>query len=185
MVSMRQNMQGTNRACCLGKLGPGDPKLDELKLDLRMAWLAFTSQIMPRLPLPTFQFALAQRAPARSISACRPRISATATHRSLFCHPRTFHFSPSPRLVVTPIRRDQYTPQRIPNAAWPYLYHPFDKMAHLEPYFKQVDALQGNFIERLREAVAIPSISSEDQRRPDVVRVRTKQCIWLSAWTNP
>ncbi|KAI4629509.1 Cys-Gly metallodipeptidase [Alternaria ethzedia] len=44
-------------------------------------------------------------------------------------------------------------------------------MAHLDPYFKQVDALQGNFIERLREAVAIPSISSEDQRRPDVVKM--------------
>jgi Cys-Gly metallodipeptidase DUG1 len=47
-------------------------------------------------------------------------------------------------------------------------------MAHLDPYFKQVDDLQSNFIERLREAVAIPSISSEDQRRPDVVKVRMK-----------
>ncbi|CAN9410560.1 unnamed protein product [Alternaria alternata] len=44
-------------------------------------------------------------------------------------------------------------------------------MAHLDPYFKQVDDLQSNFIERLREAVAIPSISSEDQRRPDVVKM--------------
>ena len=44
-------------------------------------------------------------------------------------------------------------------------------MAHLDPYFKQVDDLQNTFIERLREAVAIPSISSEDQRRPDVVKV--------------
>lgn len=126
---------------------------------------------MPRLPLPT-QFALEQRAPARFISACRPRISATATHRSLFCHLRSFSSSPSPRLIATPIRCDRYTPERLPNAAWPYLYHPPNKMAHLDPYFKQVDALQSNFIERLREAVAIPSIGSEDQRRPDVVKVR-------------
>jgi Cys-Gly metallodipeptidase DUG1 len=43
-------------------------------------------------------------------------------------------------------------------------------MPHLDPYFKQVDSLQDKFIERLREAVAIPSISSEDERRPDVVK---------------
>jgi Cys-Gly metallodipeptidase DUG1 len=45
-------------------------------------------------------------------------------------------------------------------------------MPHLEPYFKQVDSLQDSFIQRLREAVAIPSISSEDARRPDVIKVR-------------
>jgi Cys-Gly metallodipeptidase DUG1 len=44
-------------------------------------------------------------------------------------------------------------------------------MPHLDSYFKQVDSLQDHFIDRLREAVAIPSISSEDSRRPDVVRV--------------
>tara|TARA_R110002003_G_scaffold103_7_gene8155 strand:- start:24259 stop:24402 length:144 start_codon:yes stop_codon:yes gene_type:complete len=44
-------------------------------------------------------------------------------------------------------------------------------MPHLDSYFKAVDGLQNKFIERLREAVAIPSISSEDQRRPDVVKV--------------
>lgn len=66
---------------------------------------------------------------------------------------------------------DKYTPDRIPNAAWPYIYKPFDKMPSLDTYFKQVDNLQDKFIERLREAVAIPSISSEDNRRPDVVKV--------------
>jgi Cys-Gly metallodipeptidase DUG1 len=45
-------------------------------------------------------------------------------------------------------------------------------MAHLDPYFEQVAGLESHFIERLREAVAIPSISSEDQRRPDVVKVQ-------------
>jgi Cys-Gly metallodipeptidase DUG1 len=44
-------------------------------------------------------------------------------------------------------------------------------MPHLDPYFKRVDSLQDKFIERLREAVAIPSISSEDAHRPDVVKM--------------
>ncbi|KAF2757661.1 glutamate carboxypeptidase [Pseudovirgaria hyperparasitica] len=41
----------------------------------------------------------------------------------------------------------------------------------LEPYFKQVDGLADHFIERLRQAVAIPSVSAEDERRPDVVKM--------------
>lgn len=44
-------------------------------------------------------------------------------------------------------------------------------MPHLDAYFKEVDGLQDKFIDRLREAVAIPSISSEEQRRPDVVKM--------------
>lgn len=46
------------------------------------------------------------------------------------------------------------------------------KMApSLDSYFSQVDTLSEHFIERLRKAVAIPSISAEDERRPDVVRM--------------
>lgn len=41
----------------------------------------------------------------------------------------------------------------------------------LDGFFKQVDASTDHFIDRLRRAVAIPSISSEDARRPDVVRM--------------
>ncbi|PFH62773.1 hypothetical protein XA68_11996 [Ophiocordyceps unilateralis] len=41
----------------------------------------------------------------------------------------------------------------------------------LNAYFKQVDASATTFIDRLRQAVAIPSISAEDHRRPDVVRM--------------
>jgi len=41
----------------------------------------------------------------------------------------------------------------------------------LKPYFEKVDELAESFIERLRKAVAIPSISAEDARRPDVVKV--------------
>jgi len=56
---------------------------------------------------------------------------------------------------------------------WPYLYSPKRNMApQLKPYFEKVDELAENFIDRLRKAVAIPSISAEDARRPDVVKVR-------------
>jgi Cys-Gly metallodipeptidase DUG1 len=41
----------------------------------------------------------------------------------------------------------------------------------LDAYFKQVDTLSDHFIERLRKAVAIPSISADEERRPDVVRM--------------
>lgn len=41
----------------------------------------------------------------------------------------------------------------------------------LDGFFNQVDASADAFIERLRKAVAIPSISAEDARRPDVVRM--------------
>ncbi|KAI4094784.1 MAG: hypothetical protein LQ344_002030 [Seirophora lacunosa] len=41
----------------------------------------------------------------------------------------------------------------------------------LDSYFKQVDTLADTFIDRLRSAVAIPSISAEEARRPDVVKM--------------
>ncbi|KAB8576173.1 hypothetical protein FH972_025701 [Carpinus fangiana] len=41
----------------------------------------------------------------------------------------------------------------------------------LDAYFKQVDTLAESFIERLRKAVAIPSVSAEDERRPEVIRM--------------
>jgi len=135
----------------------------------------------PRLlPLTAFapRFAAFTHAPARLIPApvCRPRISVSTT----FSHSRR-RLCSSP-LLQKPVA-DAYTPDRLPNTAWPYLYRPLDKMAHLDPYFKQVDALQGNFIERLREAVAIPSISSEDLRRPDVVKACFREMSPLgSAW---
>ncbi|KAK5075532.1 hypothetical protein LTR64_001739 [Lithohypha guttulata] len=42
---------------------------------------------------------------------------------------------------------------------------------NLDPYFKQVDALADTFIERLRAAVAIPSVSASDENRQDVFRM--------------
>lgn len=44
---------------------------------------------------------------------------------------------------------------------------------NLDGYFKTVDSMADSFIERLRKAVAIPSISAEEARRPDVVKVRS------------
>ncbi|KKZ62078.1 cytosolic nonspecific dipeptidase [[Emmonsia] crescens] len=41
----------------------------------------------------------------------------------------------------------------------------------LEPFFKEVDNLQDHFIDRLRKAVAIPSISAQDENRGDVVKM--------------
>ncbi len=41
----------------------------------------------------------------------------------------------------------------------------------LDGFFKQVDALSSHFIDRLSQAVAIPSVSSDVARRPDVVRM--------------
>ncbi|KAF3357835.1 hypothetical protein VDGD_00025 [Verticillium dahliae] len=41
----------------------------------------------------------------------------------------------------------------------------------LDGFFKQVDTDADHFIERLRNAVAIPSISAEPERRPDVVKM--------------
>lgn len=70
-------------------------------------------------------------------------------------------------ISVTAARRRPQSSQ-----SWPYLYSPKRDMApQLDPFFKQVDGLADHFIERLRKAVAIPSVSSEDARRPDVVKV--------------
>lgn len=48
-------------------------------------------------------------------------------------------------------------------------------MAHpqLDGFFSTVDEMQEHFINTLREAVAIPSISADDERRADVVRMGT------------
>lgn len=41
----------------------------------------------------------------------------------------------------------------------------------LEAYFHKVEALKKDFIERLRNAVEIPSISGADERRAQVVEM--------------
>lgn len=64
---------------------------------------------------------------------------------------------------------------RCQSAKWPSSreLHTSQIMApQLDSYFKQVDTLSESFIDRLRDAVAIPSISSDEARRADVVKVR-------------
>lgn len=41
----------------------------------------------------------------------------------------------------------------------------------LDRYFAKVDSLSARFVDRLRKSVAIPSVSTDDERRPDVVRM--------------
>lgn len=55
----------------------------------------------------------------------------------------------------------------------------------LDAYFKQVDDMAESFIDRLRKAVAIPSISAEDARRPDVVKVWHESSITRSQDKRP
>lgn len=124
---------------------------------------------MPRyLPLHTFlqraRTATLSRSPSRFTPAYSPQISAFRIGQNLSS-------LAARKFAVSTRNLDEYTPNRLSDTAWPYLYKRYHKMPHLDSYFKQVDTLQDSFIERLREAVAIPSISSEDKRRPDVVKV--------------
>lgn len=65
-------------------------------------------------------------------------------------------------------------PRYSSTAPWPYIYRttPSPSMApNLQSYYKTVDSLAEPFIERLRQAVAIPSISADEERRGDVVKM--------------
>jgi Cys-Gly metallodipeptidase DUG1 len=80
---------------------------------------------------------------------------------------RASSFSPSYRRPLQPFspKSNSYLTDAIRS-------HQARNMApQLDGYFKQVDALSDHFIERLRKAVAIPSISADEERRPDVVRM--------------
>ena len=96
-----------------------------------------------------------------------------------------FHVkSTSPTLRIQPSKfksnRDNKDIKRL--STWPYIHSSKDlTMApQLDGYFKQVDSLSENFIDRLRRAVAIPSVSADEERRGDVVKVCSSvHCIWL------
>lgn len=105
----------------------------------------------------------------------KPRIStksiSTVLQRSRltrFVEERNFlKVSRFPKLYPSPIRISTYlTPAIQLHQARKVKMAP-----QLDGYFKQVDDLSDHFIERLRKAVAIPSVSSEEERRPDVVRM--------------
>lgn len=74
--------------------------------------------------------------------------------------------------VRAPFRRQPQPPSYRPYLTDSIRAHQARKMApQLDGYFQKVDAMSDAFIERLRQAVAIPSVSSEAARRPDVVRM--------------
>lgn len=87
--------------------------------------------------------------------------------------------SSSPLQTPRKPTRPRLTPSKPPSPSRPYLSesvraHQARKTTmapNLDGYFKQVDELKSHFIERLREAVAIPSVSAEADRRPDVIRM--------------
>ncbi|KAK4670704.1 uncharacterized protein QC763_213600 [Podospora pseudopauciseta] len=119
------------------------------------------------------------RTPLSPLSLSVSLLSSSAPRYRLLARP----FRPS---ITSPISRSFTTRPFLPNttsarsqlqSSRPYLTEAIRnlqarKMApQLDGYFKQVDDMSDAFIERLRQAVAIPSISSEAARRPDVVRM--------------
>ncbi|KAI8950707.1 cytosolic non-specific dipeptidase [Xylaria longipes] len=92
-------------------------------------------------------------------------------------------FSPFPLSIHTPPSHTHSTSTARPpsrctaSARRTYLTpaiqaHQARKMApQLDGYFAEVDKLSDHFIDRLAKAVAIPSVSSDASRRPDVVRM--------------
>ena len=80
--------------------------------------------------------------------------------------------SPAPRTSPSKFRSSKNSGFKG-QSTWPYIYSSKDQtMApQLDDYFKQVESLSENFIDRLRRAVAIPSVSADDERRGDVVKV--------------
>ncbi|KAH8879320.1 Cys-Gly metallodipeptidase dug1 [Thozetella sp. PMI_491] len=111
--------------------------------------------------------------PSRSILTASLRSSHTTRCRFLLSPSQSI--PPSPRSS----RPRRFFPSTSPYLGQPrhYLtdsirFHQARKMApQLDGYFKQVDDMSDHFIERLRKAVAIPSVSAEAARRPDVVRM--------------
>jgi Cys-Gly metallodipeptidase DUG1 len=98
--------------------------------------------------------------------------------------PRTFHLLTSTRSIFRVTSGSSYIPgvarlwkhsRQSPRRS--YLTSAIRnlqarKMApQLDGFFKQVDDSADYFIDRLRKAVAIPSVSSDETRRPDVVRM--------------
>ncbi|KAH6899678.1 glutamate carboxypeptidase [Thelonectria olida] len=98
----------------------------------------------------------------QTAALCLPR-SSHLLHRRTFASitPRVARI----RRQINPLPSRSYLTEAIRS-------HQAQKMApQLDGFFKQVDSSADDFIERLRKAVAIPSISADDARRPDVVRM--------------
>ncbi|KAI0536974.1 cytosolic non-specific dipeptidase [Xylaria digitata] len=111
----------------------------------------------PSLPLPPFPLHLKGRS-SRSFSSRYSAIRPSFSRTSLISAAR-----PHSCRAVSP-GRTYLTPA--------IQAHQARKMApQLDGYFAEVDKLSDHFINRLAKAVAIPSVSSDASRRPDVVRM--------------
>ncbi|KAL8420385.1 hypothetical protein RB594_003248 [Gaeumannomyces avenae] len=110
-----------------------------------------------------------------SVPYCLRPLS-TSHHPSPFSNRHSLERSivqPSPRDTAEHCRRiTSSSTQTRPYLTDAIRTHQTRKMApKLDSFFSQVDSLSDAFIERLRAAVAIPSVSSDAARRPDVVRM--------------
>ena len=77
--------------------------------------------------------------------------------------------------AFTPLQRPPFRLQSRQQSEWPYIYRSKSSATmapNLDSFFKEVDSQAEYFIDRLRKAVAIPSVSADEARRPDVVKVR-------------
>lgn len=82
--------------------------------------------------------------------------SGLAVRRRPFPSPAVSSLSPPRRFYLSPALRAHQSRKMAPQ---------------LDGYFSQVDSMSDHFIDRLAKAVAIPSVSAEPARRPDVVRM--------------
>src|SRR5690606_32252546 len=108
-------------------------------------------------------------ATSSNASSCSSPIHSTTSSASLFT-PITFLFSSltSPQPPSRPLGRGRSLSHFTAEMCSPQA----SKTApHVDDYFKQVDDSTDHFIDRLRRAVAMPSISADEARRPDVVRM--------------
>ncbi|KAK4164333.1 hypothetical protein QBC43DRAFT_262388 [Cladorrhinum sp. PSN259] len=116
-----------------------------------------------------------------SSSSCRG-VAALARPSPLYTRLFTTHRTPSrPQAPVIQSRKTgsqlRFSRPYLTEAIRQHQARKTTMAPQLDGYFSQVDALADTFIERLREAVAIPSISADAARRPDVVRMGH----WLAA----
>ncbi|OJD12802.1 hypothetical protein AJ78_06659 [Emergomyces pasteurianus Ep9510] len=126
------------------------------------------SRIAASLPAPrhrTAQLIISSSLQARRYFSLNKSFSSSSSF-SLLSPPRLF-------ALRTTIQQQLHPPltARIHKRTF-YANIDDPKMApQLEPFFKEVDNLQDHFIDRLRKAVAIPSISAQDENRGDVVKM--------------
>ncbi|EPS44675.1 hypothetical protein H072_1331 [Dactylellina haptotyla CBS 200.50] len=116
----------------------------------------------PTTAIPTRAFGVVVRARATSPT---PTPSSSA--------PPALSLSPHHTRILIRAAHSSHARFTVPNGITKgFYYSTQNKMpVDLSGYYAQVDALEEKFIDRLRKAVAIPSVSAEPERRPDVVKM--------------